>query len=358
MADAEKPDAPASQDAQPTGDASRPESASDATLEQARRFLRDAGVLSSSEDKKREFLRTKGISEDDIQKLLGEESSRVEEPAAKPEVATEVAREEPSETATQITTQAEPPAPTSSAPPVSASITSDAPPIITYPEFLTHSPRPPPLLTPSRLVNIVAASGAALGVLYGAASLVVSPMVDTLNESRSDYYDHLSTHLSKLVEKLEGMVSEVPYKNGKPLKSEAESDDNSSYDDPTEMFHRDIGTQTSPQQSLFAPEAEEKPIDRQARQLARLTASLKELSDTYTKQAESTADLHAVLREVRDEADKLAYPNTSDYYSSYGGYGLGRSSEPQDEVKKTKDAIRSVKGIFLSSRMFPTAATR
>lgn len=181
-------------------------------------------------------------------------------------------------------------------------------------------------------------------------------MVETLSESRSDYYAHVSQNLSTLVGKLEGVVSEVPYKNGKPLKSEADVDDDSSYGDPTEMFHRDFGTQTSPLTSAVAsPVPGEKTVEQQASHLAQLTSSLKELSDTYVSQAENSGNLHLSLREFRENVDKLAYPSGPEYSSLYGGsgFGMGRSSEPEDEIKKTKDAIRSVKGMFLSSRMFP-----
>jgi hypothetical protein len=55
--------------------------------------------------------------------------------------------------------------------------------------------------------------------------------------------------------------------------------------------------------------------------------------------------------------DKLAYPPIQDF-STYGALGYGRSAEPDDEFKRTKDAIRSVKGLLLSARSFPAVTTR
>lgn len=360
MAGSDESDAPAWQQQQqqaPTDDQPpKTEPTASPTLDQARRFLSADAVRTSSHEKKAEFLKSKGLNDEDIQILLSEEAQPEQETLAKTETLPESASEAevaPQESAVQPT-----------ASPVSTSSSGDAPPIITYPEFLTHSPRPAPLLTPTLLLNILTVSGTAWTLLYGAARFLVKPMTEDLAESRSDYYAHVNTKLSVLVEKLEGAVSEVPYKNGKPLKSEVDSeDDNSSYDDPTELFHRDVGTQTSPQATpvLPASESEEKAVDKETRQLGRLASSLKELTDMYTKRAENVSELTSTLHEVRDNIDKLAYPPMPDYSSMYGGTGFGmggRAQEPDDEYKKTIDAIRSVKGVFLSSRSFPAVSAR
>ncbi|KAH8677530.1 peroxisomal membrane anchor protein conserved region-domain-containing protein [Xylariales sp. PMI_506] len=352
MADSDKTVAPAWQQAaeSPASEASATESTSSrtTTIEQARRFLSDETVQNSTREKKEEFLKSKGLGDEDIRALLDEQSSQIES-------STSDAKPTAPEDSKQVVVAASPSQP--SAPPPSS-----APPIITYPEFLTHSPRSPPLVTPTGVLNLLAAAATTLTALYGAANYIVSPMVDNLTEARSDYYDHVNIKLSGLVERLEGVVSEVPYKNGSLLKSEVNFEDDSSYDDPTELFHRDVGTQTSPQ-ALSPPPLgfEEKPIDSQSRCLAELTASLKDLTDTYTRQSENTADLNSALRGIRDEVDKLGYQPLSDYSTLYGGSGFGISrsaTDSEDEIKKTKDAIRSVKGMFLSSRMFPAAATR
>lgn len=342
MADSKKADAPAI-----NNEASTPEPESKPTLEQARRFLSDENVRNESKEKKTDFLKGKGFSSDDIEKLLSEDAttegsitaSDGAQPAAETESATNVSRSTAS------------PTQTASSPP------SETAPIITYPEFLTHSPKPPPLLTPTRLLNAATVLTTAWTLAYGAARFIVAPMVDNLAESRTDYYEHVNTKLSTLVEKLEGVVSEVPYKNGKLSRSDVDVDDDSSYGDPSEMFHRDIGTQTSPfTTELSSPETKGKPVDEQARRLAQLSASMKELSTMYTNQAETTNSLHLEMQGIREEVDKLGY-NSGDYSTLYGGSGFGRT-DPDDEIKKTKDAIRSVKGMFLSSRMFPAAAAR
>ncbi|KAI1412417.1 peroxisomal membrane anchor protein conserved region-domain-containing protein [Hypoxylon sp. FL1857] len=367
MADTKSPDIPSQQQSQSENDAATgtnsPQNtdATDATpttFEQARIFLRDESVRDSSIEKKTEFLKSKGLDDTQIQKLL-EEVEQDAQASNPPSTTNKPASEDgdagrTSEPNRDIETTA-----------TAISSTSESPPIITYPEFLTTSPKPPPLMTPSRLANILAVSGSIWTVLYGTARYVVNPMVETLNDSRADYYAHVSEKLEQLVEQLEDAVSEVPYKNGKPLRSKQEEsvygDDESTFSDPTELFHRDFGTQTSPM--MLAEDARsssptDKPIDAQARRLSALRASLREMNDMHIHHAESSAELNALLREVRDEVDKLGAPPLADFSSFHGGLTYGRSSEPDDEVKKTKDAIRSVKGMFLSSRSFPATAAR
>ncbi|KAH9898659.1 peroxisomal membrane anchor protein conserved region-domain-containing protein [Xylariomycetidae sp. FL2044] len=335
------------------------------TIEHARRFLNDDQVQNSPVEKKAEFLKNKGFDDNQVQKLLAEIEETSPSSSAEPLAYDDDKQKEDdkpeAEPQTEDISIAKEPAPNTNSPSSSPSTPTDAPPIITYPEFLTKSPRPPPLLTPSRLANILTISGSIWTLLYGTARFVISPMVENLNESRSEYYTQVNGRLSELVEKLEGAASEVPYKNGTILKSKiVEEDVESTFSDPAELFSRDVGTQTSPPASSLTSSSAspnnsdqaEKPIDAQARRLAALRSSLRELTDVYTRRAEDTADLTSTLRDVRDEVDALAYPPMPDFT----GLSYGRSSEPDDEVKRTKDALRSVKGLFLSSRSFPAAA--
>ncbi|KAI1649468.1 peroxisomal membrane anchor protein conserved region-domain-containing protein [Daldinia loculata] len=330
------------------------------TLDQARKFLKDETVQNSSIDKKREFLKGKGLDDTQIKQLLDEveQDAQASNPPTTNESNDEAngkqAAAEESRDAEKIIQAA-------------SSSTSNLAPIITYPEFLTTAPKPEPLITPSRLANILTVSGSIWALLYGTARFAINPMIGSLNDARTDYYAHVSEKLGQLVEKLEDTASEVPYHNGKPLKSRLDegsyADDESTFSDPTELFHRDIGTQTSPvmMNQEFGSSTNslaDKPIDSQARRLTALRASLREISDMHVRHAEGAADLNSLLREVRDEVDKIGLPPMMDFSSIHGGLGYGRSTEPTDEVKKTKDAIRSIKGMFLSSRSFPTTTTR
>ncbi|KAI1780640.1 peroxisomal membrane anchor protein conserved region-domain-containing protein [Hypoxylon cercidicola] len=371
--DSEKPLAPSAQQSESQSEAapdtSTPQDADviEKTLEKARKFLRDEKVKNSSVEKVTKFLESQGLENAQIQKLLEEYEQDVQNASSLPATDASPTKRESSEPERAVEVKEKKAA--EAKPSTAPSSTSNSPPIITYPEFLTTSPRPPPLITPTRLANILAVSGSIWTALYGVARCVVNPMVENLNESRTDYYSHVNERLGQLVEKLEGVVSEVPYKNGKPLKSKYEEsvceDDESTFSDPTELFHRDIGTQTSPvmlaedrPSSRNTSGQGDKPVDAQVRRLAALRASVRELNDMHIRRADGSAEMNARLREIRDEVDKLGAPAMVDFSSGYSGLGYGRSSEPDDEVKKAKDAIRSVKGMFLSTRSFPTVTAR
>ncbi|KAI1353195.1 peroxisomal membrane anchor protein conserved region-domain-containing protein [Xylaria sp. FL0043] len=347
--------------------ASEPENT---TLEHARRFLDNESVKAAAPEEKRAFLKSKGLGDAQIDQLLDESpTAATESPAASDEGdhktgdPPDTREEVPLASAGNSSSGVSPTSDTSSSSETSS--TSDSPPpIITYPEFLTKPQRPPPLITPSRLTNILAVSSGVWALLYGISGLVVKPMADNLNEARAEYYHHVNEKLSQLVEKLEGAVSEVPYKNGKPLRFQnqdrANDDIESVTSDPTELFHRDVGTQTSPPPSVYETNTntnDEKPVDAQARRLSAISASLRELTLMHTQKAESSADLRSTIGQIRDQVDKLAYPPIQDF-STYGGFGYGQSADPDDEFKRTKDAIRSVKGLFLSSRSFPAVSSR
>ncbi|KAI5858289.1 hypothetical protein GGS23DRAFT_607688 [Durotheca rogersii] len=404
---ADPSDEPPRQDAPPEDTPRDPDAADAAALEQARKFLGDESVRNASVEKKTEFLKSKGFTREQLERLSGELEPQPhqhqhaadaapsdEKEARQAWQEKEVARQAaPAATASDDASESAS-EPDLLTPPTTAatSPTSGGPaPIITYPEFLTKAARPPPLITPSRLGNILAVSGSVWALLYGTARFAVGPMVDALNDARGDYYAHVGERLGDLVERLEGAASEVPYPAGRPLlllsrrRSSAEFsdatgdcyDEQSTFSDPTELFHRDIGTQTSPvlrpadsaagagasasasgrrRDSSASTRRTEISVDSQVRRLAAVRASLRELGDMSTRRAEASADLHGLLREIRDDVDALGSggPGAVADFSSL--YGRGAVTDPDDEVKRAKDAIRSVKGMFLSARSFPAAA--
>ncbi|GAP90155.1 putative peroxin 14 17 [Rosellinia necatrix] len=382
MEDSKESSIPARQQASADG-ASEP---GDVTLDHARAFLNDENVKAAPPKQKHAFLKSKGLDDSQITRLLDESPEESRPPVSQPTTESSAAPDDMDQktgSKPDIKRAPSPPpggsssvgssTPGAPSPTVTAPYPVDSPaPIITYPEFLTKPQRPPPIITPSRLANIVAVSGGVWALAYGIAGLFIRPMVDNLNGARSEYYDHVNRKLSQLVEKLEDNVSEVPYKTGKALKPQYQDraiDDNASVDsDPTELFHRDVGTQTSPPPSVLgsAPNVDgnnnnksgsEKPIDAQLKTILAINALTRELALMHTQRAESNADLRSAIGELRDQVDKMAYPAVHDF-SSYGGYIYGQGVEVDDEFKKTKDAIRSVKGLFLSSRSFPAVATR
>ncbi|KAK4455049.1 peroxisomal membrane protein PEX14 [Podospora aff. communis PSN243] len=362
MGDAEdklQGDAPAWQKAaQPEPDAATEPST--ATVEQARRFLEDPEVQKQTPERKIEFLRSKGLSESDVEELLKDVS---QDPQTEPPV---VGQDR------AAVSQPEPPS--SSSPPPSSSETistqtvekkEDRPLIITYPEFLTKPVRPPPLMTMNGFLNTLYAFGGFSTLLYGTSKFVVEPMVQSQTEARISLHETAKDSLTKLVEKLKGVVSEIPPSvktaPSHTDNSHDEDDAKSSYEDPHELYHRDIGVQTSLPSSPAGSDYEESPPEpashRQARRLTELVASVKAVSDGLIGQTEDLGDVKSLLDVFRDELDQLSTAGL-EYGTGFSMYGSANRNEPDDEIKKAKENIRRVKGVLLSTRSFPASTTR
>lgn len=237
----------------------------------------------------------------------------------------------------------------------------DRPPIVTYPEFLTKPTRPPPLITANGFLNTLYAFGGLSTLIYGTSKFIVTPMVDSLTEARISLHDTANQNLAKLVTKLEDTVSEIPAaKKADSTAHPYEDDEDTEYDDPTEMFHRDIGVQTSLPSSPVDGPGQIIPAEstggQQARRLKELVASVKEVSGGLVAQSEDFADVKTILEVFKDDMDKLSYP-VHDFGGGNALYGSSFRNERDDEIKKAKENIRRVKGVLLSARSFP-AGTR
>ncbi|KAK2003526.1 hypothetical protein LX36DRAFT_650935 [Colletotrichum falcatum] len=353
------------QSQQPLQDDVPNEPAREDSIEVARKFLQDDEIKDAPREAKEAFLKTKGISSEDIEQLLL--GSSVPEPT---QDITQT--EQASASSTQAAATTPEPQGTPTSPPnndVSILRQTDQPPVITYPEFLTKSTRPPPLVTANGILNTIYAFAGFSTLLYGTSKYLVAPMVENLTEARSDLHDTTSRNLAKIIKKLESTVSEVPAAKATAGDGEAYRDDasSSSADDPTEMFHRDIGTQTSvPPTPRFgdsgfetagtAPDHRNRSAsDWQAEKLARLKSSADLLKTTVVTDAEDLADLKSRMDVLKDDLVQLAYPSPQDY-GNYSFYGGPRKNEPDDEIKKARDNIRRVKGVLLSTRNFPASA--
>jgi len=304
-------------------------------------------VRAASRERKIEFLKSKGLEESQIAELLAE--ANADAPSR--------TRESPQKEASKT----EPPSGTSSSP--AASEREAHPPIVTYPEFLTGPARPPPLVTMPTLLNTLYAFGGLSTLIYGANKYVLTPMVESLTEARLDLHGAAAKNLSTLVEKLEGVVSEkVPPAETAKKRAPRDSGDNTdSESDPAELFHRDIGVQTSlPSSPVMSSRLDLEPASaqaataHQARRIVDLVASVRAVGDALTAQGEKDASFQSVLDDFKAETLRL------NQQATMGGYWLSRHSariEPDDEIRKAKENVRRLKGVLLSARSFP-ALTR
>jgi hypothetical protein len=185
-------------------------------------------------------------------------------------------------------------------------------------------------------------------------------MVENLTDARVELHDTASTKLDNLVTKLEQTVSVIP-PSRKPTDGASVTDAADDIDDPAEMFHRDVGTQTSLPPSPFPPVAKDptaSPSQHQVDRLTTLAKSLSALKDDYRTQSEDLEDVKTLIDVFRDDLDALTYGSQTDFVGGYDVYNRQRRTEPEDEIKKVRDNIRRVKGVLLSTRNFPTSTRR
>ncbi|PLB35993.1 peroxisomal membrane protein PEX14 [Aspergillus candidus] len=353
-------------------------------LEQASKFLEDESIRDASTDKKISFLESKGLKGPEIDSLLG--VSRNPEATA------------PSEpTSSQPTASPQPTTSTSSTSGSSSSSnttntdTRSVPPIITYPEFLVQQSKPPPLVTLQSILYTIYGAAGLGATFYGASEFLVKPMLAQLTSARHDLADTTTSNLQKLNEKLEKTVSVIPPQlTARSLNTtnddKDEEDTESITSDPTELFHRDVATQTSPgevptKEGLWTadsdsdapntadqdqPSAATAAVNSHLTRLESMRNSLQEITTTDQDSATAEDDVRSSLNDLQHYLDGLLYSKQS--YGSVSGYGVygsagggfdanakstGIGKAEEDAISGFRAEIRGVKGALLSARNFP-----
>jgi hypothetical protein len=198
-------------------------------------------------------------------------------------------------------------------------------------------------------------------------------MIESLTASRHTLAETAQAKLDKLIAKLKTAVSETPpsVSAQRPKDQDDREDEEESDSDPAELFHRDIGVQTSsPTSRLSSPSPPQSALSNQATRLSSLKAHLGSLTDDSTSEGHDAADLTTAISLLRDYLNSLAFaPHSSYAYAgatNYGagvagsGSGFGQRKDEQsgnDEIANLKATIRSVKGVFLSAKSFPAGAS-
>ena len=344
-------------------------------LELAKRWLKDESIRDSPRERKVAFLEEKGLQGDDIQKLLDTQDMPEREPKTK---TVHDSVSPASTTKTPSLSSSGTPTPKSDS---SATSSRDVPPIITYPEFLLRPEKPPPLVTFRRLAYATYGLAGLTALTYGANQYLVQPMLESLTSARHALADTTLQNLEKLNSKLESNVSHIPYLSSSAVlkrkagESYGEDDVESVNSDPTELFHRDIATQTSPLQSRTSSLSSSTSVSRMHRdanqtstQSSRLTtihaslASLLSSNSQATTSQHATESLKSTVEDLQSYLDNLQFSHNSfnsNYDHIYPGFEVQKSPSKRnkagddDEAGKFKAEIRAVKGVLLSSRTFP-----
>ncbi|QSZ31570.1 hypothetical protein DSL72_001137 [Monilinia vaccinii-corymbosi] len=329
-------------------------------LEQARKFLEEDEVKNASTDKKIAFLESKGLEGDDILELLG--VSRNDE--ATSDIKSSEPRPQPQSIPKSI--------PRSLPPPTQAQYAQaprDQPPIITYPEFLVQpSAASTPLITKHRLLTTLYLFGSLSFLLHGTNTFLIRPMINSLTESRLSLTSTTLDNLQKLIHKLENSVSEIPlaYYQHKSLQPEYfDSDAGSVTSDPTELYHRDIGIQTSLPSSPVETPSSPSLISHantattttaiQASRLTTLQSRLSSLIKDSAFEASANEELETRMSMLKEYLQGMVFTTPIFGYGA-GGFGHGgdkSDKQSEDEIAKFKREIRGVKGVLLSARSFP-----
>ncbi|OJD26841.1 hypothetical protein ACJ73_01762 [Blastomyces percursus] len=349
-------------------------------IEQASRFLEDESIRDAPTDKKVAFLESKCLNNEDIQKLLGVSRNPEATSAGSTSPSTDSFKTlTPSSQSPQIT-QIDSPGPSSHPcrsnnqnPPTTA---SSSPPIITYPEFPLHTQKPPPLVTLQGVLYTLYGAGGLAATLYGASQFLINPMLADLSRARHELAETARRNLCTLNENLEKTVSSIPtvaQSSSQQNQQSVDDDAASNASDPTELFHRDIATQTSPDLLTSATppvmdglSSPEKTVDAHVDRLQSISSRLTD----YLSEEDTSGIIHGgtekSLGELKNYLDGLIYSNPSSYLGSnlYGIYNdtsgsmrsdgtFGGASKEEDAIAAFKAEIRSVKGTLLSARNFP-----
>ncbi|KAL2825145.1 peroxisomal membrane anchor protein conserved region-domain-containing protein [Aspergillus cavernicola] len=360
-------------------------------LEQASSFLQDDSIRNASTDRKITFLESKGLTSPEIDNLLGV-SRNPEATSSNSDRSKE--SKDTSTSSTETSNQAPSPSTLPTHPPSTQQPTTpaprDVPPVITYPEFLLHQSKPPPLVTLQSILYTLYGAAGLGATVYGASEYIVKPLLATLTDARHDLAQATEENLKKLNEKLEQNVSEIPPSlllSAKPAASSlselSDEDLESITSDPTELFHRDIGTQTS--QDLVQPSStsssptindpESPPqtttITTHQKRLESIGSHLRAFADAESQSTTLNDTTHSRVSDLQRYLDGLIYSksSTSYPYSATTGYGVystpgldygsggaatGAGRGEEDAISGFRAEIRGVKGALLSARNFPS----
>ncbi|OQO08935.1 hypothetical protein B0A48_05825 [Cryoendolithus antarcticus] len=296
--------------------------------ERVKSFLQHDEIRAAPIEKKRTFLLSKDIPAHVIDQKLGATVAAFD--------ASDVASFQTKSTTTPLQAQTRP----------------AAPPIITYPEWLAESHKPPPLITVSRAVNTAYIASGLAALLYGASTFLMQPMAERMTESRHDLAAHSTTKVDKFNDRLSKLVSRVP----ETKRAGDDADDIESItSDPTELFHRDMGTQTSPPLSPSSSTSTETgahpAITKQADRLASLNSELASILSGSESADAATKVRQEKLDELHNYLDNTLYRSQPvSVWSS--GVDANEEKGRWDAVEELKKEIRGVKGVLLSAKRF------
>ena len=306
-----------------------------ALLEKAANFLEEDGIRDAPIKRKQYFLKLKGLTDDEIEDLVGRQHT------TEGEIAEGYQEEQQQASESMSAPDPDPPREQSSTSPA-----KEVPPIITYPEFLMHSQKPPPLITSQRLLTTLYLASGAAATIYGTNRYLIEPMVASLSSARHSLFETASSNLATLNKRLEEAASKFPENSFKS----GDSDIGSEESDPARFSTRSAATQTSPNLSGSSSLASSDQLGPGSSPIQLQEAALSDihdrLDDLRAEDPQAPNPLKDNLDELRTYLEGLAYNRNQT-----------RDMWNQDPVTKVKAEITSMKGLLLSARNFPSGVS-
>lgn len=179
-------------------------------------------------------------------------------------------------------------------------------------------------------------------------------MLESLNEARHDFASNARRNLSRFNAQLEGVVSTVPESIAQPSETEY-AEGGGENEDPSELFHRDVGVQTSlPTSRAPSPQPPASStlmnLQKPDEQLASVKTSLGSILSQQISEKHDSDELKNAIHELKEYCESLAYiPPASTSAWDNGRHPKG----PDDEISHLKKDLRSMKGMLLSAKSFP-----
>ena len=198
--------------------------------------------------------------------------------------------------------------------------------------------------------------------IYGLSKFIIAPMTEKLADSRHDFASHTQAQLKEFNERLGKAVSVDPASKVKAV-PDVPDDVSEADSDPTELYHRDYGTQTTPnlsrRPSTSSPSDPHPTVTAHENRLKIIKTHLQEIESNSKSGGTSRDSLRTKVSDLTSYLTEMDYQ--SQYYPGIGRYGSNlswmsgqSSSAKSDQVEVLKSDIRAVKGVFLSARNFPT----
>jgi hypothetical protein len=200
-----------------------------------------------------------------------------------------------------------------------------------------------------------------MATLYGFSKYIIAPMTQNLTESRHDFAAHAHEQLEEFNKRLGQVVSIDPACKTQSKTMDIVDDISEADSDPTELYHRDYGTQTTPnlsrRPSVSSGIDPESTVTVHENRLRAIKLHLEELESTRTNGNASADSLKTKVTDLTTYLSEMSYQNQ--YYSNMGGLysanysSLAAKDGKNDQIEVLKNDIRAVKGVFLSARNFP-----